>query len=88
MDALQVTIWVVTLAGLVGLAAVFYTSQRLGVRFAALGGFGAFYLAVLLWGPIDDLWSNVTTVSILVATIGPQLARAAAGTSKEGPSRD
>ncbi|MGC3993076.1 MAG: hypothetical protein QM779_02920 [Propionicimonas sp.] len=88
MDALQITIWVVTLAGLVGLAAVFYTSQRLGVRLAALGVFGAFYLAVLLWGPIDDTWSNVTMISILVATIGPRMARSAGGSGKEGPSRD
>ncbi len=84
MDTLQVGIWAATVVALVGLALAFFKSERLGIRLGALGLFAAFYFAVLLWGPLDSLWFNLTTASVLLIAFGRRLVKPAGGADDRG----
>lgn len=77
MDLTQIAVWAATVAGLAGLAAAFYRSERLRVRLGALGAFAVFYFAVLLWTPTDPVWFNLTTVSILLIAFGSRMRKPA-----------
>ncbi len=77
MDLLQIAIWAGTAVCLSGVAAAFFKSDSLAVRLGALGGFAAFFFAVLLWAPTDSTWFNLTMVSILLIALGSQLKRRA-----------
>jgi hypothetical protein len=88
METTQIMIWAATVAGLIGLALAFYKSERLAIRLGALGVFGAFYLAVLLWGPTDDTtWFNITTASVLLIAFGSRLVKPS-GTAGEQKKED
>lgn len=88
MDLTQIAVWAATVAGLAGLAAAFYRSDRLGVRLGALGALAVFYFAVLLWTPTDPVWFNLTTVSILLIAFGSRMRKPASTSETDATPGD
>lgn len=88
MDALQMTIWAVTAILLGGLAWAFFKNDGLAIRLGALGLFGVFYVAMVLWAPTDATWADVTIMAVIVIALGSRMKKPADDTKPSDPDAE
>ncbi len=86
MDLLQITIWAATALGMVAVALAFFKSQRLAVRLGVLAAFGVFYVAMVLWAPTDQIWADITLVTVLLIAFGSGMKKPSSADKDQGDS--
>lgn len=82
------TIWAVTALLLGGLAWAFFKTERLAARLGALGVFAVYYVVVVLWTPVDQLWANVSMGAVLVIALGSRMWKRSDPGAEQGGSSD
>jgi hypothetical protein len=84
MNTLDMAIYAATAAALGGLALALFRSDGLSLRLGALGAFAVFYVAMVLWAPVDQAWGNLTIGGVLVVALLSRMKKpAGAAPSKE-----
>lgn len=73
MDVLQLAIMASTVVVLGGVAAAFFKSESMWLRLGAIGAFGVFYIAMVLWAPTDANWANISLMVVIVIALGSRM---------------